>query len=56
MALGTVCGHLVYFSHFGMFGPTQIWQPWGKVQKEGKREVMNTVGKKLKNCTIVTEL
>jgi hypothetical protein len=22
-----VCGHLVYFSHFGMFGPRKIWQP-----------------------------
>jgi hypothetical protein len=26
--IGTVCGHLVYFSHFGMFGPRKIWQPW----------------------------
>jgi hypothetical protein len=25
---GIVCGHWVYFSHFGMFGPRQIWQPW----------------------------
>jgi hypothetical protein len=25
---GIVCGHLVYFSHFGMFGPRKIWQPW----------------------------
>jgi hypothetical protein len=24
---GIVCGHLVYFSHFGMFGPRKIWQP-----------------------------
>jgi hypothetical protein len=22
-----VCGHLVYLSHFGMFGPRKIWQP-----------------------------
>jgi hypothetical protein len=22
-----VCGHLEYFSRFGMFGPRQIWQP-----------------------------
>jgi hypothetical protein len=21
------CGHWVYFSHFGMFGPRKIWQP-----------------------------
>jgi hypothetical protein len=20
------CGHLVYFSHFGMFGPRKNWQ------------------------------
>jgi hypothetical protein len=25
---GLVCGHLVYFPHFGMFGPRKIWQPW----------------------------
>jgi hypothetical protein len=24
---GIVCGHLVYFSLFGMFGPRKIWQP-----------------------------
>jgi hypothetical protein len=24
---GIVCGHLVYFSYFGMFGPRKIWQP-----------------------------
>jgi hypothetical protein len=24
---GIVCGHLVYFSRFGMFGPRKIWQP-----------------------------
>jgi hypothetical protein len=24
---GLVCGHMVYFSHFGTFGPRQIWQP-----------------------------
>jgi hypothetical protein len=23
---GIVCGHLVYFSQFGMFGPRKIWQ------------------------------
>jgi hypothetical protein len=22
-----VCGHLLYFSQFGMFGPRKIWQP-----------------------------
>jgi hypothetical protein len=25
---GIVCGHLLYFSHFGMFGSRKIWQPW----------------------------
>jgi hypothetical protein len=24
---GMVCGHLVYFSRFGMFVPRKIWQP-----------------------------
>jgi hypothetical protein len=27
---GIVCGHLVYFSHFGMFGQRKIWQPCSK--------------------------
>jgi hypothetical protein len=25
---GVVCRHLLYFYHFGMFGPRKIWQPW----------------------------
>jgi hypothetical protein len=28
--LPIVCGHLVYFPHFGMFGPRKIWQPWSQ--------------------------
>jgi hypothetical protein len=24
---GAVCGPLVYFSRFGIFGPRKIWQP-----------------------------
>jgi hypothetical protein len=24
---GLVCGHLVYFSQFGMFGLRKLWQP-----------------------------
>jgi hypothetical protein len=24
---GIICGHLVYFPRFGMFGPRKIWQP-----------------------------
>jgi hypothetical protein len=29
---GIVCGHLVYFSHFGMFVPRKIWQPCSSVR------------------------
>jgi hypothetical protein len=29
---GTACGHLVYFPHFGMFGPRKIWQPWSLIK------------------------
>jgi hypothetical protein len=25
---GIVCGNLVYFFSFGLFGPRKIWQPW----------------------------
>jgi hypothetical protein len=25
---GKVCGNLVYFSQYGIFGPRKIWQPW----------------------------
>jgi hypothetical protein len=25
---GVVCGPLVYFPRFGMFGPRKLWQPW----------------------------
>jgi hypothetical protein len=25
-----VCSHLVHISHFGMFGPRKIWQPWSQ--------------------------
>jgi hypothetical protein len=28
--IGIVCNHLVYFFHFGMFGPRNIWQPWSE--------------------------
>jgi hypothetical protein len=31
---GIVCGHLLYFSQFGMFGPKKIWQPWFKSNVE----------------------
>jgi hypothetical protein len=29
-----VFGHLVYFVHFGIFGPRKIWQPRGRPRKE----------------------
>jgi hypothetical protein len=29
---GIVCGHLLYFSRFGMFGPRKVWQPWLDIQ------------------------
>jgi hypothetical protein len=29
LQFGIVCGHLVHFSHFGMFEPIKIWQPCG---------------------------
>jgi hypothetical protein len=25
----------IYFSHFGMFGPRKIWQPWPAFRSEG---------------------
>jgi hypothetical protein len=28
---GIVCGHLVYYSHFGTIGSRKIWQPCTKV-------------------------
>jgi hypothetical protein len=30
-SFGKVCGLLVYFLRFGMFGPRKIWQPWSQV-------------------------
>jgi hypothetical protein len=31
---GTVCGHLLYYSQFGMFEPRKIWQPWCSMTKK----------------------
>jgi hypothetical protein len=31
-----VCGHLVYFCLFGMFGPRKIWQPWFEIDASEK--------------------
>jgi hypothetical protein len=33
---GIVFGHLVYFSHFGMFGPRTIWQPCVQCDQFGR--------------------
>jgi hypothetical protein len=33
---GEVCGHLVYFSLFRMFGPKTIWQPLCTVIFDGR--------------------
>jgi hypothetical protein len=32
---GIVCGHLIYFFRFGMFGPRKSWQPCsaGKIEQ-----------------------
>jgi hypothetical protein len=40
--LGIACGHLAYFSRFGMFGPTRIWQPWNEEGKTSERNVIST--------------
>jgi hypothetical protein len=39
-------GHLVYFSHFGMFVARKIWQPWAKLEWPLKKYVW----KKCKTC------
>jgi hypothetical protein len=31
---GIVCGHLLHFYQFGMFGPRKIWQPWLRNEKK----------------------
>jgi hypothetical protein len=36
---GEFYGHLVFFSHFGMFGPIKIWQPW----RADKIEILLTI-------------
>jgi hypothetical protein len=33
---GIVCGHLLYFSQFGIFGPRKIWQPWSQTNEEAE--------------------
>jgi hypothetical protein len=48
---GMICGHLVYFSRFGMFGPRKIWQPWlvklfAKLwEKRGKKRIAKLLSK-----------
>jgi hypothetical protein len=36
---GIVCGHLLYFSQFGMFGPRKIWQPWDRTNSCRKKRI-----------------
>jgi hypothetical protein len=45
---GLVCGHLVYFSYFGMFRPRRIWQPW-PIGEKLNRLFVQTLGKEKKN-------
>jgi hypothetical protein len=35
---GVVCGPLVNFSRFGMFGPRKIWQPWSSSSSPEEEE------------------
>jgi hypothetical protein len=39
---GLVCGHLVYFSRFGMFGTRKIWQPCFAVSSTNDEVVVNS--------------
>jgi hypothetical protein len=45
-----VCGHLVYFLRFRMFGPRKIWQPWYvgtyKCISEANRDTIFVVNKR----------
>jgi hypothetical protein len=45
---GNVCGHLSYYSHFGMFGPIKIWQPCYGSYKKRK----GTLCKRFENTTL----
>jgi hypothetical protein len=36
-----VCGHLLYLSRFGMFGPRKIWQPWCGTDLINQMEQLN---------------
>jgi hypothetical protein len=50
-----VCGHLVYFSHFGIFGPGKIWQPCFPESKRAQKMCHENLRKKKSkvfSCTI----
>jgi hypothetical protein len=34
---GIVCGHLLHFSQFGMFGPRKIWQTCCQQEREEEK-------------------
>jgi hypothetical protein len=59
--LGIVCGHLWYFSQFGMFGSRKIWQPWfwsrtrESWRKSWERRSHFLRGKQIKNCEVTHE-
>jgi ribosomal protein L37AE/L43A len=37
--LGIVCGHLVHFSRFGMFGPRKVLQLCSRFQRKNKQQI-----------------
>jgi hypothetical protein len=51
---GVVCGPLVYFFRFGMFGPRKIWQPWSKadMQSDTLKKFAKHKSKKMKKAHI----
>jgi hypothetical protein len=43
--------YVVYFSHFGMFGPSKIWQPWSLCsQQQGCQIVLSTIYQYREKC------
>jgi hypothetical protein len=43
LQFGIVCGHLVYISHFGMFGPRKIWQPWHRDKNSSQVKITDMI-------------
>jgi hypothetical protein len=58
LPFGIVCGHLVYFSHFGMFGPSIIWQPciWSRMLVRTYSEEKVQIDEKMQEKRIVTKM